>query len=123
MRPALRPTVRQVERHGVSLTNFVMERAAVDVRLGQDFTFTFFLHPDIMAENQIVSAVAALPLKGEAGENPAQSYLYCKRGRRRKDHWPTTGLRRCAGGRSVSQETRCRDTEQRSSEVERCSIF
>ena len=33
MRPALRPTVRQAERHRVSLANFVMERAAVDVRL------------------------------------------------------------------------------------------
>ena len=26
---------------------------------------------------------------GEAGENPAQSYLYCKRGRRRGSHWPS----------------------------------
>ena len=60
--------------------------------------------------------------KGEAGANPAQSYLYCKRGRRREYHWPV-GLRRCAGGGNASQETRCRDTVLRSSEVERCGIF
>ena len=34
-------------------------------------------------------AVAAVPQNGEAGGTPAQSYLYCKRGRRCTSHWPS----------------------------------
>ena len=56
----------------------------------------------------------------EAGENPAQSYLYCKRGQRRTGHWFSERTEKARRRRKRKPGDLLWCANRRSSEVERC---